>query len=252
MSRRGERGWLETAVWYAEGLPEGSARRPALLQKCEREGADPRLISRMISARAYALKWIDEDQIQASHKAVEILRTLDNLNPAKAAAVRSDVLKGVMGRPEATLILNDEKTAFQNRKKEDVSMTLDDIIRQCRDEIPALNEFEWIEPPEGDKGVIFGADAEYCYLGFDEDYQEVTNDPRWALVVSPYISCSKIFGSGLKGFVLSIAALSWSYPLVSVFCSSAYERSEVMRIISANMSDVFRNRKIHFHIAQKA
>ena len=251
MRKHSEGAWLETAVRFSEGLPEGSGRRAALLQRCEREGSDERLISRMISARAYALRWIDEEDIRASHKTVEILRTLDGINPAKAASVRFDVLTGVMGRPELTLTLNDEKIESLVRKTGQISMTLDEIIQQCRSDLDILNKFDWIEPPDNNKGEIFGCDAEYYVSDFDDTQNEVRYGQKWALVISPHISCSRIFGSGEKGFALSIAALSWSYPLVSVFCSSQHEKDKIAKFISMNMNEIFERKKVHFHVACK-
>lgn len=250
MSKHGEGAWLQTAAGYSRGLPEGGQRRAVLLQMCERDQVDERLISRMISARKYAVKWMKEEDIKSSHKSVEILRSLENISPNKAASIRISVLSGSMGRPELTKILEDEKSLAQARKTESVSMSFEEIIGQCRSEIDILGTFNWIEKPTDQVSSLFGADAEYSETELDDDTYKVSYKPRWALVISPYISCSSIFGSGIRGFILSITSLCWAYPIVSVFCSSQYEQDEILKIISLHAGEILKLKKLKFHVAK--
>ncbi len=252
MGRSGESAWVEMAARLGEGLPAGDERRKALIARCESEALSERLVSRMISARAYALEWISEAEIRASHKTVEMLRTLENISPGDAAKIRKDVLNGTIKRPQLTLVLGDIKMEIQSQRVAKNSMDLKQIIEQCRNDLSSM-KFEWIEPPTGDEGTMLGADAEYSYNSADEDEHGVprrTYEPRWALVISPHISSSRIFGSGMKGFVLSVMALSWCYPNVSAFCSSQPEEKELKRLIGGFGGDELR-KKIITHLPPK-
>ena len=232
---------METAARYAAGLPEGPERRQALMLLCNKEERNERVISRMISAREYALKWIDEDKIRASHTAVELLRTLENANPAKAASVRLDVLQGKISRPQLDLMLKNIKYEAEAKLIVKISISIEDIVRQCRKDVPFVNEFEWREPPTDEMGTMLGADMEFTFDHAVEDENGIikrTYERRWALIISPYISCSRIFGEGLKGFVLSTMALSCFYPKVSAFCAAGSEERYLKKMmeISGNPS----------------
>lgn len=249
MVKSGEAAWLQVAARLGAGLPGGDERRKTLTARCESEALSERLVSRMISARTYALEWISEGDIKASHKTVEMLRTLENISPAEAANIRKDVLSGIIKRPQLTLMLEDVKLKIQSQRVKKNAMDLKQIIEQCRNDLSSM-KFEWIEPPTGDEGAMLGADAEYSYNSAVEDEHGVprrTYEPRWALVISPNISSSRIYGSGMRGFVLSVMALSWCYPNVSAFCSSQYEEKELHRLIGGFGGDLLR-KKIITHL----
>ena len=253
MPPRGDGRWLTTAARFADGLPEGESRRPALLARCAQEDVDERLISRMISCRAYVLQWLPEHQVAASHKTVEILRTLENLNPARAASVRLDVLRGQIGRPDLSLILTEEKVNAQDRRAVRITTNLDQVIAQCKDDLKVLHSFDWIEPSSGEMSSIIGIDASYePMVDFVERVDKIQSlyAHKWALIISPQINCSRIYGSGIERFILSVLSASCMYEKVSAYCSSSYEGSEMVKIISSNLPELIKTKKLQFHIAR--
>ena len=258
MSRRGDGKWVEAATRISADLPpDKKKRRAMIIQRCEAGGLDERIVSRMISARDYAIKFIDERDVRASHRTVEALMSLERMDGDRAAAIREAVLRGDQSRAAVDEGLRDATAAQAARKGRLGSMPLARVIDLCCAELRGRVQIQWTPAPNFGPSFLLGADAEYTLseIEFDESGapRSTTITPVWALTISPHIRCSRIFGSGEREFLRSIAALSCQYRLVSIFCSSEHEVKETRTMIAQCLTlcshELKHDGKFVFHVS---
>ena len=232
MPPRGDGKWIEAAGRLGADLPpDRKGRRAAILERCKAEELNERIVSRMISARDYAIRYVDERSVRASHRTVEAMMALERADGQKAAAIREDVLRGNLSRAVVDERLHDAAAAQEAVKGEATSMSLTEIIDFCCADLGDRGRFDWTQIPNAGVGWILGADAEYTYpeVEFDDEGKprSVEYIHVWALTVSPHIRCSTIYDKGEREFLRSIASLSCQYNLISIFCSSNREAVEM-------------------------
>ena len=228
VGRRGEGAWVERAERLAARMEalstsggEGSIRRVA-----EEAGLSVAMTRRYLDAYDH-VRQFPPGTVAISLNGFEHFKTLQKIDPLRAAAARDAVLAGEIPLSRIQDAIRDARVRAA-APLQPLALPIDVIIDRFRASgRVSLPHHEMISVPAGGETWIG--------LSADATLMEATDegDPylryMWALVLSPDLPGSPLAGLSFEAFLLRVAAAAAIYEHVSAFCSSTFERDEVSR-----------------------
>ena len=228
MVRRTGGSWLTTAADMAERRAEAvRLASPDPIAVVARDlHVERSTAKRMLDAYDLVAPHAAGGEIKASFGSVEAWRRLSAIDPQRASSMWTDLLEGAYSLSTINDIVSsvrESRAIAPGIAALDVEGVLRFVMRNTGLELP------WEEP----KGIAerIRVDLEYrdVYVPRGSENETPRFSPAWALLVSPWLTCSRSSGVPLHRFAESIMCAVAMYRTVFVACSSAVEEEALRR-----------------------
>ncbi len=157
------------------------------------------VVSRALKCSSYVSQHIGNSVVAASQTNIEMLMSLEQIDPIAAERYRAPVFDGTMTYAHIRATFDAIKADIRNGDLSSIS--LEQIKRQMFDFLPSL---------EG-SGTAISPRVNPSWINSDMQVVMIDRESRvyeWACIISPMFSASSLRGRGKDSFVQSIAAAS--------------------------------------------
>ena len=228
MGRRAQGGWVVVAADMAEKRAEAVHRGdadPVAVVAHAFAKLRPH-VKRLLDNYDLVTPDLERLEIKGSFGSVEAWRRLSAIDPQRAASMRDDVLTGMIPLSAINEAVANARASMAV-SAEVVAMDIDTIVKLLREETAVPRH---LEPPRG-FGVRIPVDLEYREVFYGpRDTDEMPQfDPSWALLISPWVHCSRSRGASSTDFALSVLMALGMFHVVIVASSSTIEADAMMR-----------------------
>ena len=226
---RGDGAWIERAQAFAARRSELSAQGvdSPIARLAEEAGMTQKMMRRYLEALSHVEAASGALTCRISLNALEVLRALGELDPARYEDIVEPALRGEVTLAEIQQAVRDARirdSIPDNREH----LSTRAIIGRFRDhgefELPADDE-EINIPARGPSWLHLSADLSGS--GSGESAAHAGRHHEWALLLSPNMPRSPLRGRTFSELLLHVAAANRIYDHVGVFCASRVESEQV-------------------------